>query len=739
MLSGVLNFFKSDIKSDIKLDTFGDNYYALGGLRSFQHYVYNKLHIILLGEMHVNMPNILADQYIRVLNEYIETGKHVKVYLERSKDRTSERSEEGLSFMDCLIALPTYSNLEKINADTRNYAEDFTNFFLSVNRLVELADEVKIELKKRNIQSPKGTPFYPNEENIDILYRYADVFEKKFYIKDLCDLLIYEMNVLEELENKYSAKNKNVGLYMAGCILDVNEALGVALKLQDKYILLGNDEKKAETTPLINIVIDLIIHDKNFDPAHAFMSIYFNYAINFLDAKFIASLWDEMQENQDIDMTIMIVQGVEHITHLAKILNTLCSTIRIIDPDREGEIILPVDMKKYLNEHDISSTHESSDISCFLVKLPNDFLIKIFNYCLSDLKAVNRFSMVIESYSRLFKPNLDTVAYQQLMQHIIDDEYEVVQKILISKPYLLLQKPKKNFIIESKKTWQIFHVIEKPLSFALKRCQSGIIKVILPFFDILEKNKVVMNAKKEIFWQWTVREISEEEINQYKNILTNVVNVIAQEDFINGFDGDRLFDRINDETRFMFNAFLNKLLPSDAVTIDDYFDINLLLKVAYKVYISFFYTLNNDQRDFYAVSVIGLILSLLNPERGKIFCEGLYSVVHDNDLISDRANSLMLADEQTSFYRSSRDSLAGHGYDFLVGIYRPKIIEMLDRTFKCPAYLKGLNRNVCITALELFETLHCLKIEELEKLKNDHISSHLYQEQVEEQSYCLTQ
>lgn len=68
-----------------------------------------------------------------------------------------------------------------------------------------------------------------------------------------------------------------------------------------------------------------------------------------------------------------------------------------------------------------------------------------------------------------------------------------------------------------------------------------------------------------------------------------------------------------------------------------------------------------------------MILTVLSPEKAKIYCEGLDDVVEalkagKETKISEKASSHKLKGGQ-SFYRSSRDSKEGQGFSFLTGIF----------------------------------------------------------------------
>lgn len=302
------------------------------------------------------------------------------------------------------------------------------------------------------------------------------------------------------------------------------------------------------------------------------------------------------------------------------------------------------------------------------------FLAILLNVVIDDLSIKDQVNLAKTCFGlyTTFKPNLDKLAFKQLLQSVVDNENDIVKKILDKKPSLLLQDPMKIFSpkeikegIESQLTWQRF--LAKPLEIATFRGQLEMTKLLLPYFKELE------NGQAEALLQWKVHELSEEEKKEkeiaYALKMKALIDVIAKETFPNGTKKDRLIDRISEETKAALSAFRKELLPDGAVTLENYPDVEQLLIASYKAYADYFSVFQNwDQRDLYCIAGLGLIQSVLTPELGKVYCEGLWDVVESNKQISRRADELKLNDDETSFYRSGRDVHSGLSFDFFVGI-----------------------------------------------------------------------
>src|SRR5437016_3584453 len=115
------NFFKKT--------TPDNNYYKLGGPRSFHKFKYRNKSIILIGEVHQKMPNDLANQYVSIFNEFVEI-QPVSMFLESSDTEIEAPSSNGLGFITSMKNLTPSPNLEMIPADKRDDHNDRYDGFL---------------------------------------------------------------------------------------------------------------------------------------------------------------------------------------------------------------------------------------------------------------------------------------------------------------------------------------------------------------------------------------------------------------------------------------------------------------------------------------------------------------------------------------------------------------------------------------------------------------------------------
>lgn len=277
----------------------------------------------------------------------------------------------------------------------------------------------------------------------------------------------------------------------------------------------------------------------------------------------------------------------------------------------------------------------------------------------------------------LFKEDL---VKRKLFQAVIDDDCETVKRILGSRLDLLLIDPPKNLLVESKWTWQKFYA-EKIAMMAAKRRQINMFELILSYYDNLEQTDEVREAKAQALSAWKVYETKknaedQDEIvipSEYADYAKLLIDVFSKETFPHG--GNQYgYGMLSKETETALEALFNKLLPEQAVKLDDYPDVELLLLAVYKAYWNHFNTFKKwEQRDAFCIRVRGLIQSVLMPETAKIFCESLDDVVTamkkgEKKEISKEAMSHKLKSGE-AFYRTSRDSKGGQGFNFYCGVF----------------------------------------------------------------------
>lgn len=296
-----------------------------------------------------------------------------------------------------------------------------------------------------------------------------------------------------------------------------------------------------------------------------------------------------------------------------------------------------------------------------------------------SLQDASRLSQSCQLLWRQVKPELDIKQVQVFMQAVIDDDRDTVRVLLELNPALLLAEPNE-MVIESQLTWQRFYA-ETALAMAVKRKQIEMIKILLPYYDKLvaacvtpEQKEEMTTAKALEMSEWQEYEIKVNEVDEndadevefvippaYADIIQNLINVFSQE----ALPEDSPEKHLSPTAEAALTQLFNMLLPEQAVKLDDYFDIELLFYAVCKMYDEQFNVFADwNQREAFCIRVMGIIQSVLPPETAKVLCEGLYYVMGENRPIGVLAVSLKLKGGQP-FYRSSRDSHSGLGFEYL--------------------------------------------------------------------------
>jgi hypothetical protein len=316
-----------------------------------------------------------------------------------------------------------------------------------------------------------------------------------------------------------------------------------------------------------------------------------------------------------------------------------------------------------------------------------DFPKEIFTDAMPRAIPENQVTVVMGNLSNvnkhfygMFREDLTQRASRILYQAFIDDYRDTVKRILDSRPDLLLIEPRSNLVIESKLTWQKFYA-EKPAIMAAKRKQIEMLTLMLPYYDNLPQTDDVKQAKAEAMSAWVGYQVQENTLGEdeivipfeYANYAESLIDVFSEETFPNG-SNEYGYGMLSNETEFALSTLFNRLLPEQAVKLDDYPDVELLLLAIYRAYWDRFNTFKNwDQREAFCNRVRGLIQSVLTPETGKIFCEGLDEVVTALKKGRGIELSKLALDhkmkDRRSFYRASYDSTRGAGFNFYCGIF----------------------------------------------------------------------
>ena len=298
-----------------------------------------------------------------------------------------------------------------------------------------------------------------------------------------------------------------------------------------------------------------------------------------------------------------------------------------------------------------------------------------------SIEGAGRLSQSCQLLWRQVKPELDIKQVQVFMQAVIDDDRNTVRVLLELNPALILAEPNE-MVIESQLTWQRFYA-ENALAMAVKRKQIEMIKILLPYYDKLvaacvtpEQKEEMTTAKALEMSEWQEYEIKVNEVDEndadevefvippaYADIIQNLINVFSQE----ALPEDSPEKHLSPTAEAALNQLFNMLLPEQAVKLDDYFDIELLFYAVCNMYNEQFNVFADwNQRRAFCIRVMGIIQSVLPPETAKVLCEGLYYVMEENRPLGELAAALKLKGGQP-FYRSSRDSHSGLGFEYFCG------------------------------------------------------------------------
>lgn len=285
----------------------------------------------------------------------------------------------------------------------------------------------------------------------------------------------------------------------------------------------------------------------------------------------------------------------------------------------------------------------------------------------------------------LFPSDFVEKVTQGFLQAVIHDDRQTVKAMLDKMPQLLLVTPDPGLVIESPHTWQKFYA-EPALTMACKLKQINMTELLLSYYDKLPQDDDVIKAKTAGLSAYKpyVTEVNADGENvilipqEYASLAQSMIDVFREETFPNGIPGENNIPRnieLSEPTEAALLSLLDILVPKHAVKLDECIDAELLLLATYQAYVNNFDTFNFnwDKLDALCIRVMGLIQSALIPETGKIFCESLDDVVTEMNRGKVKEMSPMAVAHKLKggedFYRSSRNSHLGLGFEFLCGIF----------------------------------------------------------------------
>lgn len=316
----------------------------------------------------------------------------------------------------------------------------------------------------------------------------------------------------------------------------------------------------------------------------------------------------------------------------------------------------------------------------------------------------------------MFYTSITDSAIITLYQAVIDGNQKQVKRILDSRLDLLLLPVKPDLIIESKLTWQRFFA-EDFLMMAVKRKQVNMILLLLFYYKKINRDDLIRNAFDAWFFYETKQINGGERViipSEYLCYARSLIYVFAYETFPNGIYGP-----FSEKTESALSLLFNILFPKQAMKLDDYISIELLLLAMYRVYACHINALSKNQQDAFCIRAIGLVQSALHPESSALLCEGLDNATllvnaMKRVIPSKRALSHQLKSGE-NFYRRSRESRSDLGYNYLCSIRGDSILQI---NHVHNYVLEDFLQQLCLSQIENFQNIK-LSINEDNKKQND--------------------
>lgn len=207
---------------------------------------------------------------------------------------------------------------------------------------------------------------------------------------------------------------------------------------------------------------------------------------------------------------------------------------------------------------------------------------------------------------------MDALAYSRLMHAVIDNEQEMVTKILNGNPILLLRASKID--VQSKITGIWLQITNTPLELAFVRKQLNMVKLLLPYFIKLEKKGVIEDAQKKVLDQWlNIENILDKKKSEFK-IQKNLTGYVRREDFSAASITLKLIERISEETREHLIEILKTIVTDAPIELDSYSDDSRWLNFALGYNENCIKFDDSNQRKLFCIIIFAFLANRQNAE-----------------------------------------------------------------------------------------------------------------------------
>ncbi|KTD53462.1 hypothetical protein Lsan_3872 [Legionella santicrucis] len=329
------------------------DYYELGGPRSYHKFRYQNTSVILIGEVHNPISLDLDHEYISIFNNYVANNR-VILFLE-SDGTPRPKGTHGIDFMKSLEQLTPSPNLEMVFAEKRSEFcdEKYVYLWLFLEKIEDIEKSINHKKTKSHQTFSNTTEFMHSEalDDISLLYSQCCSF------RELRDFLVSEITALDSMADKYINSNPQIYAFIGASILNVNEALGLLIELEEEYRSLQLEETNLEQNNLVSVCVEMMKKISSFKPASKLRDIYLNYLSSFHDATLLCDIWDRLEKNQE-QSTLMVVMGDGHIERLSLLLKTIAIEEASIFADRKGRVIAPGTLDRFLKNNFEEALHQ---------------------------------------------------------------------------------------------------------------------------------------------------------------------------------------------------------------------------------------------------------------------------------------------------------------------------------------------------------------------------------------------
>lgn len=340
-----------------------------GGPRSFYKFIYRNKEIIIIGHSHTRMTAYSSDQYITVLNSFIQNNLPITMFVESDsyQKSISDPLASGLNFIDCISQLNKTENLKLICSNKYDFShQGFINLFLFLDKIALIEKNIMSKWKVNNGKTNLSATLFRDAQTLDAISKLGDEYSEKFEFINLYEFMSNQIVKLNRIAFKHSHDNPEIYDYLCHCIADINNSLRILIEIENEYRNMNFADKDIHNQNFISVCSSMIIQSGSFDVTKKISNIISAYCQYYLDALLVSDLCEHIQYTFDKEV-VMLVIDEDYTPRLVELFKSIAIKYTLIEAGQRGAIIESDMLKNLLHDDLAPEASAESESRCLMM------------------------------------------------------------------------------------------------------------------------------------------------------------------------------------------------------------------------------------------------------------------------------------------------------------------------------------------------------------------------------------